>query len=659
MARLLLGLASLSLLLLATGCSGSGPVNAGGFDGAAACQDAIDNSNQAADLMSTITDAASARAATDQLLQMETRREAIKVRLSAFLAAANSEQKKQVDVRYGKKLNAASDRLAAEQDRVKRIPGVPATLRAAIRGGRGLDTSGTRAAALDQEMEQNRQAAKQRNREAVQKLVREHGRHKLVTVMVESAQGTNLGYISGSLRDAAEARAFVDFEPNQPLVVKLIPCDDFDALANSITFGKVTKVDSQQRVIHVQADASKIPPLLPPTVSDSNDPNFYRRNLADLTCYEPLRRSSAAQHLTRAEVDASYQRDIAQALEDLASRYDHGQRSWAALALGVWGTADNSPTLVRLLDDESNTVVAAALEALGKIKDPRSAEAVARLLDRSYGYQVATCLKAIGSPAELAVAPYATDTNPKTRYQALDVLKKIATEESVPALLEALRMTLDDTVSRGSVLEILGRVQDPRAAPAVADMAFSSSTSYYSFVTCLKQMGPAAETTVAQRLSHADPAMRTRAVDVLKSITSEETIPQLIEYVLTDQSSRDRMVVLAIFGRVKDERAIPPTAMMLLEPSTRIYASRCLKEFGPAAEETVLKGFEYNDTQLAVACCRILEEIGTQKSFDTLLKLTRVKDVSLRMAAQKAGQAIVARVGPPSQSSEANEDPAQ
>lgn len=657
MARSLLGLAFLPLLLLAAGCSGSGPINAGGVDGAAACRDAIDNFKQNTDLMSTITDTASARAAADQLLELATQGEAIKTRISAFKQAATSEQERQIDRRYGREIKAAAERAVAERDRIKRIPGVPAALAAALRGQAARSSIESTMAAIDQRMERESQAIKQRSRERLQKLIQEHGRHKLATVMVDLPRGANISYISGSLSDAARIQAFVEFEPNEPLAVKLIPCDDFQALADNIAFGKVTKVDSQQRVIHVQADAAKMPPPLPPAVNSPTDPNFYPRNLADLTCYDPPRRSAAAQRLANAELDASYQADVACSLEDLASGYGPWQRSSAARALRVWGTVDNSPTLVRLLDDDSSVVVA-ALEALAEIKDPRSAEAVARQLDASHGFQVATCLKAIGSPAESAVAPYVAHADAQTRYRALGVLKEIATEDSVPMLLEALQ-TLDDSVSRGSILKILGRVQDPRAAPVVADMAFSSSTSYYSFMTCLKEMGPAAETVVAQYLGHADPAIRTKAVDVLKSIASEETIPRLIEYILTDEASRDRMVVLAIFERVKDERAIPPAAMMLLEPSTRIYASRCLKAFGPAAEETVLKGFEYNDTQLAVACCRILEEIGTQKSFDPLLKLTRVKDVSLRMAAQKAGQAIVARVGPPSQSSETNEDPAQ
>ncbi|HUT10179.1 MAG TPA: HEAT repeat domain-containing protein, partial [Thermoguttaceae bacterium] len=168
-----------------------------------------------------------------------------------------------------------------------------------------------------------------------------------------------------------------------------------------------------------------------PAISDPNDPDFYRRNLADLTCWSKYRRRAAAVALSRAE-PKELRTEIAGALESLLDDADSGIRHDAAAALGAWGRTE---PLIRLLGDEDGGVREQALRSLVDSQDPRAAVAIAKMLTTDHG-SVEGHLQQLGPAAEDAVLVYLDHEEPEVRKRACRVLGNIGTQKSIARLSE-------------------------------------------------------------------------------------------------------------------------------------------------------------------------------------------------------------------------------
>ena len=128
------------------------------------------------------------------------------------------------------------------------------------------------------------------------------------------------------------------------------------------------------------------------------------------------------------------------ALEPLLNDPDHFTRQAMIRALGVWGTRENIPALVKLFDHEDVFTRRAAIIALGNIKDERSAEAIAgRLEDALNRPAVSETLQKMGPMAQTAVARRIEDKDWAIRLTACQILKVIGTKQSIPALETALK----------------------------------------------------------------------------------------------------------------------------------------------------------------------------------------------------------------------------
>jgi HEAT repeat protein len=158
--------------------------------------------------------------------------------------------------------------------------------------------------------------------------------------------------------------------------------------------------------------------------------------LADLKSADAKRRQDAARRLEKMPVDNERRKEVAQALEALLEdTAPGGGPDLAAKALVVWATKDNVPALIKALDHQSAGVRHPALEALGKLKDERSVEPVARRLtqgaDRT---QAVKALQALGPPAEKEALKYLQAQDKAVRIAACHVLQEVGTKASVPAL---------------------------------------------------------------------------------------------------------------------------------------------------------------------------------------------------------------------------------
>jgi HEAT repeat protein len=161
-----------------------------------------------------------------------------------------------------------------------------------------------------------------------------------------------------------------------------------------------------------------------------------RRLLGELKL--PDKRHAAADRLAKGPANAMRD-EVAKALGKLLNDPEDSTRSCAAKALVVWGTSDNVPALIKLLQDRNVFLKSDAIKALAALKDERGAEAIAKQLplDR---HNASQALQAMGPLSEPYVVPLLEDREEGVRTEACKILASVGTEKSRSAL-EALART--------------------------------------------------------------------------------------------------------------------------------------------------------------------------------------------------------------------------
>jgi hypothetical protein len=156
--------------------------------------------------------------------------------------------------------------------------------------------------------------------------------------------------------------------------------------------------------------------------------------LADLKSGEKAKMSRAMSLLATKD-PAKPDKEMAQSLEGLLGDKDQLTRMSASRALTRWATAESTPALTKILDDENVLVRNNAMDALGRLKTDAAATAIApRLSNQQDRFKASQVLSAMGSVAEPAVLKFADDKEWMVRSEVCKILKTIGTHKSVAAL---------------------------------------------------------------------------------------------------------------------------------------------------------------------------------------------------------------------------------
>lgn len=218
--------------------------------------------------------------------------------------------------------------------------------------------------------------------------------------------------------------------------ILLKPVKDPQALANKIDFATVHSVKGRT----ITLIARKVDG--PPPEADDVAVGLYRLK-------SPLseRRSEGAKLLSGSKPDQRRaellrapdprRAEVLRALESVMDDPNPFTRDEVFKALGVWGGKETVPVLVKAMQKEETR--RAAIQALGRIKDPSASEALAAYL-KNFFHKRAACdaLKAIGSPAEETVIKCLGDPEPDVRAQACDILQVIGGPRSIVAMQKLL-----------------------------------------------------------------------------------------------------------------------------------------------------------------------------------------------------------------------------
>jgi hypothetical protein len=150
-------------------------------------------------------------------------------------------------------------------------------------------------------------------------------------------------------------------------------------------------------------------------------------------------RGQAVNHIEEADVVEAHRAEIARGLVEQFQSSDVHVQVQAVKALARWGTKDSIVPLIRFLDASSdNGARGAALEALGKLKDPRAIDTIVEYLPNgAVRDKAGWALKNFGAAAETKVAAELTHKDRDVRREACQILKVIGTARSLPALQAA------------------------------------------------------------------------------------------------------------------------------------------------------------------------------------------------------------------------------
>jgi hypothetical protein len=169
----------------------------------------------------------------------------------------------------------------------------------------------------------------------------------------------------------------------------------------------------------------------PPRVKNAD----LRLALVGLKAANAHTRLEAATRLENMVPIAADRRAVARTLEPLLNDPEHFPRLAMIRALGVWGRRENVPALIKMFEHKDVFTRRAAIMALGKIKDERSAEAIAgRLEDALNRHSASQALQEMGRMAEKAVAQRIGHDDWMIRLEVCKILKVIGTKRSIAAL---------------------------------------------------------------------------------------------------------------------------------------------------------------------------------------------------------------------------------
>jgi hypothetical protein len=170
------------------------------------------------------------------------------------------------------------------------------------------------------------------------------------------------------------------------------------------------------------------------------NPNNVSALIRDLTRDNDAARMRALDRLARSSPNPAHHDELVKAIEPLLVDPVATTRASAVKALAVWANPDDVPALIAALEDQDGGVRRAAIQGLGRIKDERAVEPVARQMadpNASVQNDAVRALRQMGSIAEVEVVKYLNSDDVRTRERACQVLLTIGTKNSIRALTRA------------------------------------------------------------------------------------------------------------------------------------------------------------------------------------------------------------------------------
>jgi HEAT repeat protein len=352
-------------------------------------------------------------------------------------------------------------------------------------------------------------------------------------------------------------------------------------------------------------------PIINPPQKRAGDYANLDEALEDAKPGDNFRATEACKWIARQKADDARRMNVINRLEPLLAEVFI--RDEAARAIGIWASKDQVPTLITMLDNDSGGVKKVGFDTLAKLKDDRAAEPLAKKLPNFFERKnAANALVAFGPTAEKEVAKYAFDPDNGVQTEARKILKGYKAKDAV--LINQAITELND-----------GDNGHKQQAAAWLEKASLDAASQDAVAKALEPL-----------LVDNDRNLRDPALKALKYWATKDNTPALVR-LLDHQDGNVRKSAMEVLGKLKDERAVLPIALRLIDFFDRQTASNTLKGMGPIVEiPDVVNGLRNKDAAIRLEVCRILGAAGTSKSVTELERVARTdknKEVASAAAA--------------------------
>jgi predicted Zn finger-like uncharacterized protein len=327
--------------------------------------------------------------------------------------------------------------------------------------------------------------------------------------------------------------------------------------------------------------------------------------LKDLKSAQPGERQNAADWLARQKLDQGRQKEVARALEPLLAEADEKPRHASYHALKVWADKDSAGPLAAAFAKEKlfvgfNDAQADACMTLGRLKDERGAEPVARFLPDNFARGPAVnALQDMGPVAEKAVLKYYHHKDGGARDAARRLVSRYGTKPApiLDATLTELRAT--DREQRRIALDWLAS-PECNDARQKADKAQLARVSQALDVVLTDVDG-----------GIVDAAMRALG----NGWASADNVPMLAKCVQEERFPK-RHEAMALLGKLKDVRGAAAVASRLPHFGDRGRAGDALIAMGPVARPEVEKYLDHSDRGVVNETKRVLATYGNAGNLD-------------------------------------------
>jgi HEAT repeat protein len=214
-----------------------------------------------------------------------------------------------------------------------------------------------------------------------------------------------------------------------------------------------------------------------------------------------------------------------QAMLECLDGDDPGARHAAAEVLAQIATKRCTPVLVKHLQGTDDELAKDALRILAKLKDEKTIDAVAAVLDNpALGADAVRMLVAMGPVAEKAVVAVAKRGDKESLGRAVEVLDKIGTAECVPVVVQAAAS--DDSRVFWTAFRILQRLKDERSIVPMAELLASWRHRGHA-AEVLKAIGPPAEDVLIKGLKHRNADVVMQCIEILGAIGTKKSLARL------------------------------------------------------------------------------------------------------------------------------------
>jgi Skp family chaperone for outer membrane proteins len=392
-----------------------------------------------------------------------------------------------------KQVQDVGNELKVEIERVKNLKGLPVEFWKVVKT-RTVDLADTLA---DMATIENPGMANSEALHAMRQLKEQYsayGYDGIVEVEIEAVPLNLTNQILDDLRKKNPGVNFIQISALDNLSISAAPVKDYKAFLATIDFGTILYEDEAHRAIRVNADKlmaggmpfPPVPHAMQPGIlehqeviqseiedaqaqiennadveaalrrvkelveenkeeqegPDRSDPKYFEYMADQLASDNHFKQSKAVEALldaTPADVpSAETRKKIARGFKKLAESNNSFEQDKAVKGLVIWGGKYSTPILIKMLGDRKMSEQTAVIDALGELKDPKAAEALAGKLGDFFVHDAAyNALKELGQDAEDALIAVGPASDPKICISAITLLGDCGTEKSLSFLRDA------------------------------------------------------------------------------------------------------------------------------------------------------------------------------------------------------------------------------